>query len=351
MCVRACMLARCMSIPAIHACICTVCNRAACFFDGYYSPRFGDRIMVPFQQERDGIRVEKVLQRKPYFVPVQVCYQLFCTSSPTPLNALYANASSDKKHLYELVYFCKPKNPDGTGLLFINIAYACMCVLTHALRHPNKYHLYAYLYSDETSGDQVLRFKDGEACLSILKKFVQGRKRCLLTRAIYLQAEVSNLCINDYDTWRVTSCRPKFRRDQIAKGLATLDGVDEKAGRRLAYRIPAREYPAPIKAIKKYCCKNFCRACRGARLHGDIQVKGFKARRKGVMEMMTLEQYSKPKKDECEWRLAKRRTRNEAGVLQPRGWLNVCVECSGKYKVTFAWLVFLSGTHPRSHLL
>ena len=164
---------------------------------------------------------------------------------------------------------------------------------------------------------------------------MQGRKRCLITRAIYLQAEGSNLCITDTDVWRADYCRLKFRRDQIAKGLTTLDGVDEKAGRRLARRIPAREYPARIEAVKKYCCKNFCTTCRGARLHGDIQVKGFKARRKGEMQMMTLEQYIKPKKDECEWRLAKRRRRNEAGVLQPRGWLSSCVECSSKYQETF----------------
>lgn len=204
---------------------------------------------------------------------------------------------------------------------------------THSDKQATKHACVSY--ADETVGDNIARFKDGETCLSILKRYVQGRKRCLLTRAIYLQAEVSNLCINDYDTWRVTSCRPKFRRDQIAKGLSTLDGVDDKTGRVLARRIPAREYPAQIEAVKKYCCKNFCKTCRGARLHGDIQVKGFKARRKGSMEMMTLEQYSKPKRDACEWRLAKRRTRNDDGVLNPHGWLNVCIECSEKYQETF----------------
>ena len=183
----------------------------------------------------------------------------------------------------------------------------------HTLHYVNN------ISADGTDGDKVVRFKDGEACLTSLKSYAQGRKRCLVTRAIYIQAEVSNLCINDADTWRADYCRPKFRRDQIAKGLATLDGVDEKQGRRLAFRIPAHEYPAGIEAVKQYCCKNFCTTCRGARLHGDIQVKGFLARSKGVLEMRTLRQYINTKNDDCEWSLAKRRTRNETGVLQPRG--------------------------------
>ena len=38
----------CACILATHACMCDICDRAAYLLDGYYSPRFGSRIMVPF---------------------------------------------------------------------------------------------------------------------------------------------------------------------------------------------------------------------------------------------------------------------------------------------------------------
>ena len=97
--------------------------------------------------------------------------------------------------------------------------------------------------------------------------------RCLIKRAIYAQAEISNLNINNTTYWVVTSCRPRFRRDQIAKGLSSLTGVSISASRQLAARIPASNYPATIEDVKKYCCENVCIECNGARLYGDVQVR------------------------------------------------------------------------------
>ena len=94
----------------------------------------------------------------------------------------------------------------------------------------------------------------------------------MLTRAVYLQVEASNLCITDSTDWNVTSCSPKFRRDQVAKALGTIAGVTDTAARQLAMRIPATKYPACIEDVKKYCCKNICSDCKGVRLYGDVQV-------------------------------------------------------------------------------
>lgn len=94
----------------------------------------------------------------------------------------------------------------------------------------------------------------------------------MLTRAVYLQVEASNLCINNSTEWNVASCSPKFRRDQVAKGLGTIAGVTDAAARQLAMRIPATKYPVCIEDVKKYCCKNIYSDCKGVRLHGDVQV-------------------------------------------------------------------------------
>ena len=96
--------------------------------------------------------------------------------------------------------------------------------------------------------------------------------RCLIKRAIYAQVEVSNLNVTNTADWVVTSCRPRFRRDQIANALASLTGVSRLTSRQLAARIPASMYPATTEDVKKYCCKNLCIECNGARLYGDVQV-------------------------------------------------------------------------------
>ena len=100
--------------------------------------------------------------------------------------------------------------------------------------------------------------------------------------------EGKELNINDTEEWNVRSCRPRFRHDQIAKGLWTLDGVSDLTGRILAARIPAAQYPADIKAVLKYCCKHFCQGFKGARLHNGARVKGFLAIPKKKGYMITL---------------------------------------------------------------
>ena len=94
----------------------------------------------------------------------------------------------------------------------------------------------------------------------------------MITRAVYSQVEVSNLHLNNSTCWNVAKCRPKFRRDQVAKGLATISDVDAKAARQLAMRIPAAKYPACIEDVRKYCCENIYSDCKGAKLYGDVQV-------------------------------------------------------------------------------
>ena len=87
-----------------------------------------------------------------------------------------------------------------------------------------------------------------------------------------MQAETTDLGITMADSWNVKSCHPRLRRDQIANGLSKLPGMSAATGRKLAKLILASEYPASIEAVKNYCCINFCRSCKGARLHGSVQV-------------------------------------------------------------------------------
>ena len=48
---------------------------------------------------------------------------------------------------------------------------------------------------------------------------------------------------------------------------------------------------------------------------------------------MTLKQFKNPKEEECGWRLAKRRVRNETGALSPLNWISRCVACSDKHQI------------------
>ena len=77
-----------------------------------------------------------------------------------------------------------------------------------------------------------LRFKDEATCLSTFKTYIKYRKRCLLTQTIYKEVEVSDLGVDDTKVWKVRSCLPRLRRDQIAKGLylSNLPGVSKHAG-------------------------------------------------------------------------------------------------------------------------
>ena len=51
--------------------------------------------------------------------------------------------------------------------------------------------------------------------------------------------------------------------------------------------------------------------------------------------MITLSQYCRPKLGQCEWRMSKRRIKDEAGKLQPVSWLATCVACSDKYQAHY----------------
>ena len=235
---------------------------------------------------------------------------------------LIPQCRSSKLDVYYLVYFCRPKCPDDAG----NTPTVLLC---------NYCNLKFYTLTDKTRDETILRFKDKETCLKIFKRYVKARIRCLITRVIYSMAEVDDLCITDCDLWKVRCCRPRLRRDQIAKGLCKLYGVDDKTGRDLARRIPSEAYPADIHAVKKYCCKNFCKRCHGARLHGDISVCGFASIPKGDEQLLTLSQYCKPKSEQCEWRLAKRRIKDENGKLLSHSWLTSCVQCSAKYQASY----------------
>ena len=106
-------------------------------------------------------------------------------------------------------------------------------------------------------------------------------------------------------------CRPRLRRDQIATGLSTTSGVEPKAARTLAARIPAKicNTGATMEAVIHYCCLNYCRDCKGARLHGnvdDIDIKG-------------------QDRKLCAWR---RRKRGQDGKFLQRNWLSRCIGCS-----------------------
>ena len=176
----------------------------------------------------------------------------------------------------------------------------CMCLTLqsafNSYKQSNK-----IVSIDGKEGDTIIRFKDAATCVQILKNYATTRRfiyvyvcvcllpskcacvsrihlcttRRLIKRAIYAQVEVSNLNITKTTYWVVTSCRPKFRRDQIAKGLSSLTGVSILASRQLAARIPASKYPATIQDVKNYCCKNVCIECNGARLYGDVQVSEY----------------------------------------------------------------------------
>ena len=159
--------------------------------------------------------------------------------------------------------------------------------------------------------------------------------RCLLSRAVYGEAESGDLGISNNNAWKVRACRPKLRRDQVVKGMLKLPGIENQTAIQLAARIPGREYPAGIDAIKKYCCKNFCQDCHGARLFGNINMHGFEKVPKGADELLDLSQYCKPKEAPCSWRMAKRRLRDETGVLQPVGWLGRCIACDAKQQLSY----------------
>ena len=211
---------------------------------------------------------------------------------------------------------------------------------------------------DDSEGDTLIRFKDATACIGSLRNYVKLRVRCLITRGIYAQAKYSDLSLDNETDWNVRSCKLKFSFDQVSSGLTTLDGVSDEWGRALATRIPREELPAPIETVIKYCCKNVCFNCNGARLHGDIQVYGFVPIPKGKGYMIPLNQYKQPKPDPCEWRLSKRRERDQdTGQFLPigdmhtnihaqllshflymmhlLGWLGRCVECSEKQKIVY----------------
>ena len=110
---------------------------------------------------------------------------------------------------------------------------------------------------------------------------------------------------------KVRQCRPQLRRDQIATGLSTIDGVDPKAARMLASHIPVKIYNtgATIEAVIQYCCSNYCRDCKGARLHDNVDIKD----QDGKL---------------CEWRMSKRRKRGQDGKFVQHNWLSRCVGCS-----------------------
>ena len=136
---------------------------------------------------------------------------------------------------------------------------------------------------------------------------------------VYTQANTCDLGIDDNTEWQVRSCKPRFRLEQVASGLCKLEGVSDTLGRSLAERIPADEFPVCIESVIKYCCKNYCKDCKGARLYGGVEVPGFTAIPVGKRFMITLDDYKNPKSEHCEWRLSKRRLRNPDGKLSPIG--------------------------------
>ena len=48
-------------------------------------------------------------------------------------------------------------------------------------------------------------------------------------------------------------------------------------------------------------------------------------------EWLTLTQFIKLKRQHCEWRLSKRRSRDADNNFLPRNWLGRCVSCSNKH--------------------
>jgi len=145
--------------------------------------------------------------------PVSICYVYTLTLSHN-----YPHPRSDalKLDLYELVYFVRPDNKEGGGV------------------------------GTET---EIKRFKDKARCMKTFRGHNQLRRRCLLTREIYSQVEVNDLGVTTTDIWRVRSCRPRLRRDQIVRGLLTLPGVSLNLARQLTKRIPRTEYPASIESV------------------------------------------------------------------------------------------------------
>ena len=159
------------------------------------------------------------------------------------------------------------------------------------------------------------------------------RRRCLLSRAIYGEVTIKDLGVTTTEAWKVRSCRPKLRREQVVRGLSKIPDVSVELGRRLANLIPRYEYPASIESIKKHCCRNFCRDCKGAYLHGDVRIKGFVSIPKDQGFMITFAQFRNPKQEHCQWRLSKRRLRDEDGNLQEHGWITRCVACNDKHQL------------------
>ena len=156
-----------------------------------------------------------------------------------------------------------------------------------------------------------------------------AKRNCLLTQAIYAKAEVKDLGIEEESVWKVRQCRPRLRRDQIASGLETLTGGQTKHARSLAARIPAAVYQmgASIEDVIKYCCINYCVNCKGARLHGNVHVKGFRFDSNGSVNL-TMGPSANRKEESCQWRLSKRRNRGQDGELCHRSWHSRCNDCS-----------------------
>lgn len=156
-----------------------------------------------------------------------------------------------------------------------------------------------------------------------------AKRNCLLTQAIYAKTEIKDLGIVETTKWKVRQCRPRLRRDQIASGLEKITGGQAKAARLLAAQIPASVYRdgASIEDVIKYCCINYCVNCRGARLHGNVHVKGFRFDSDDSVGL-TFGQSAHRKEEICQWRMSKRRSRGQDGELCERSWLSRCNDCS-----------------------
>ena len=231
--------------------------------------------------------------------------------------------------LYELVYFRRPTDPANDA--------------------------------DDSHGAAEIRFKDAAACLTTFRIYIKLRIRCLITRCVYAQAKTSDLSVKKTTDWNVRSCKPRLRREQVgivdidtttsaphhhhhhrqvASGLSTLDGVSDTLGRTLASHIPSDLLPATIETVIQYCCKNYCRSCKGARLHGGVQVKGFLPIPRGKGYMIRVNEFKNPKPNYCEWRLAKRRVRDEEGKLLPLGNMHTHIQIPYMYII-----IRISHTH------
>ena len=165
----------------------------------------------------------------------------------------------------------------------------------------------------------------------------------------HVDRDSGHVCLQGYTThiYYIHTCTT-CRRDQIANGLATFDGMSVIAARQLAAHIPPEKYPASIEDVKQHCCKNLCFDCKGAHFYGNVQVlihsfcvcidtythsytqvKGFLCPSKDD-EWLTLTQFINPKKEDCEWRYSKRRSRDQDGNLSSPQWLGRCVSCNDK---------------------